>query len=134
MMGIGAFLGWQLCLLAIVMGFVLQTIPAIQMLIVQWIKNKQWVSLITGGLGAFFGLLPLAVMHSPLQYYLNYQTQLLITLVCLGLSIVSLFIFLRNVRQTESYTYLPLGPALILASFVCLFWGQAILNRLTQGL
>lgn len=129
MMGVGAFLGWKLCLIAILMGFVVQTIPAVPMLVIQWIQNRQWVSLISGGLGAFFGLLPLAILHGPLGYAMNSQTSLWVTLVCIVLSLISLFIFLRNVKRSESFTYLPLGPALVVASIVCLFWGPQILGK-----
>ncbi len=132
MMGVGAFLGWQLCLVAILLGFIVQTIPALPMLVWQWIRNKQWVSLISGSMGAFFGLLPLAFMHTPLGYALNAQQSLWITLICLLLSLISLFIFLRNVKRSESYTYLPLGPALIIASLICLFWGPSILGQFTH--
>jgi len=129
MMGVGAFLGWQLCLIAILMGFVVQTIPAVPMLVIQWVRNKQWVSLISGGLGAFFGLLPLGILHGPLGYAMNSQVSLWVTLICLVLSLISLFIFLRNVKRSESFTYLPLGPALVVASIICLFWGPQILGQ-----
>ncbi len=124
MMGVGAFLGWELGLLALFLGFIIQTIPAIPMLVYGWIQNKQYVSLASGGCGVLFGLLPLVLVNLDLS-------PALISGLSLGamiLSLVALFVFLRQVKHSQSFTYLPLGPALVIGSLIALFWGDPILR------
>lgn len=124
MMGVGAFLGWPLTVLALVLGFIIQTIPAIPMLVLQWIRNKQYVSLISGGVALLCGGAPLVLMNLPLTP----ETRMIISMACLILAIVALIVFLRQVRTAQTFTYLPLGPALVIGSLVALFWGHPILD------
>ncbi|HEY9746650.1 MAG TPA: prepilin peptidase, partial [Oculatellaceae cyanobacterium] len=100
MMGAGAFLGWPLLLLALVLGFIAQTIPAVPMLVVQWIRNKQWASLISGSVAFGSGLLPLALIRLPVPT----DTQTLLTLVCLLVSVIALIVFLKQIRHSQSFT------------------------------
>ena len=124
MMGAGAFLGWPLTVLALLLGFIAQTIPAIPMLVWQWIRNKQYVSLISGAVAVIAGGAPLILMNLSLTP----ETRTMVSLICLVMAVVALFVFLRQVRTTQTYTYLPLGPALIIGILVALFWGQPILD------
>lgn len=128
MMGVGAFLGWKLCVLAIFMGFIVQTIPSIPILVIQWIKNKQWISLISGGVGMVFGLLPLLLSNTP-AISGNSQLFTMLLLGCMVFSISALIVFMKTIKQSQSFTYLPLGPALVIASIACLFWGDLLLRR-----
>jgi len=123
MMGVGAFLGWPLTVLALLLGFVIQTIPAIPMLVLQWIRNKQYVSLISGAVAMLCGGAPLLLSN----LVLSPDLRLGISSVCLLLSVISLFVFMRQVRTAQTFTYLPLGPALVLGSLIALFWGGPIL-------
>ena len=129
MMGAGAFLGWPLTLLALGLGFIAQTIPAIPILIVQWIRNKQWVSLISGSVAFGFGLFPFVMMNLPIPI----ATQSLLSLGCLLVSMSALIVFLRQVRTSQSFTYLPLGPALVLGILIALFWGSDLLSWLRMS-
>lgn len=129
MMGAGAFLGWPLTLLALGLGFIAQTIPATPILVIQWIRNRQWASLISGSVAFGFGLFPLLMMHLPIPV----STQSAISLGCLLVSVIALFVFLRQVRTSQSFTYLPLGPALVLGILVALFWGRPILAAISAG-
>lgn len=124
MMGAGAFLGWPLTILALLLGFVFQSIPAIPMLIIGWIRDKQYVSLISGAVSMILGGLPIALINIPMDPGLRS----LLSLLFLVLSLVALIVFMRNIRQNASYTYLPLGPSLILGVLVALFAGQPILQ------
>lgn len=123
MMGAGAFLGWPLTVLALMLGFIAQTIPAIPMLIIQWIRNKQYVSLISGGVALGCGTSPLFLMSAPLSP----ETKTMLSLASLVISVIALIVFLRQVRTAQTFTYLPLGPALVLGILVSLFWGQDLI-------
>lgn len=124
MMGAGAFLGWPLTVLALVLGFFIQTIPAIPMLIIQWIQNKQYVSLISGGVAMMCGTIPLILMNTGMPVDIRMQ----ISMACMVISVIALFVFLRQVKTAQSFTYLPLGPALIIGIIIALFWGNDLLS------
>jgi leader peptidase (prepilin peptidase)/N-methyltransferase len=129
MMGAGAFLGWPLTVLALVLGFVAQTIPAVPILVIQWIRNKQWTSLISGAVALGGGLFPLVIMRLPVSI----ATQTWLSMACIVMSLIALVVFLKQIRHSQSYTYLPLGPALVLGILVALFCGKQILTMLQVG-
>lgn len=130
MMGAGAFLGWPLTLLALGLGFLAQTIPAIPMLIIQWIQNKQYVSLISGGVAMLCGVSPILLMNANLSQDLTAW----LSLLCLVVSLVSLIIFLKQVRTAQTFTYLPLGPALVVGILISLYWGNDLIAGYQQYL
>jgi leader peptidase (prepilin peptidase)/N-methyltransferase len=124
MMGAGAFLGWPLTVLALMLGFLAQTIPAIPMLVIQWIQNKQYTSLISGTVALACGGSPLILMNAPISP----ETKTIISLICLVLAVIALIVFLKQVRTAQTFTYLPLGPALVLGILLALFAGQDIIT------
>lgn len=117
MMGAGAFLGWQGMLMALFLGFIIQAVPAIPMLIGQWIKNRQYATLASGGSAVAFGAFPMALMSTDIP--LDIRT--LLSLVSLGLSVIALVAFLRTIKTKATFTYLPLGPALIIGILLVLY-------------
>lgn len=129
MMGVGAFLGWELGLAAILLGFVFQALPAFPMLIVQWIRSKNYISLGAITAAIVFGLLPSLI----LRLHLPPVVTLIGALASLAVSVTALWVFMRRVRESQSFTYLPLGPALVVASLLCLFWGPHWLGRYLGG-
>ena len=120
MMGVGAFLGWKMMVLALLLGFILQAVPAIPMLILQWIRRKDYISLGAGAAGVLFGLAPLGISALPLP---NRGMETALILLSFVLTIVALVIFLKRMKSSQSFSYLPLGPALVLGSVLMLFWG-----------
>lgn len=128
MMGAGAFLGMPLTLLALFLGFIAQSIPAIPMLIVGWVRNKQYTSLISGGVALAGSSLPLLILNLPANFPIPAMVRGILCIAGLLAAVVGLVVFLRQVRQHENYTYLPLGPALVIGILVALFWGQPILD------
>ncbi|MBX2860064.1 MAG: prepilin peptidase [Vampirovibrio sp.] len=130
MMGAGAFLGWELTVVALLLGFIVQSVPAIPMLMIQWIQKKDYLSLgsITGGV--VFGILPMFIT----LWGLPNPVTIGLVLASIVLSLVCLVVFLRQTRQSQSFTYMPLGPSLIVGILVAIFWGQEVLGFLTQTL
>lgn len=127
MMGAGAFLGLPLTVLALLLGFVAQSVPALPLLVIGWIRNRQYASLISGGIALLGGGLPLAILNLPASFPLSMGLRSGLCLLSLVAALGALIVFLRQVRRTESYTYLPLGPALILGILAALFWGEPLL-------
>ncbi len=130
MMGVAAFLGWPFTVMALMLGFVAQTVPAIPMLVWSWIQNRQYVSLISGALSLFLGMTPLLIGNLAISP----EMRMLLSLISLVGSLVALVVFFRQIRQTESYTYLPLGPALVIGALVALYYGQNLLTQYTHYL
>lgn len=130
MMGVGAFLGWKLMLLALLLGFMCQGVPAIPVMIYQWFKRKDYVSIGAGAGMAVFGVLPVWLAELSFD---NPGLRAILVLACFGLSIAAMFIFLKRARDTQSFTYLPLGPALVIGSLVALFWGPQLLLQYFAG-
>ena len=128
MMGAGAFLGMPLTLLALLLGFIAQSIPAIPMLIIGWIRNRQYISLISGSVALIGSALPLLILNMPPDFPILPPIRGILCIAGLLLAIIGLVVFLRQVRQHENYTYLPLGPALILGIIIALFWGKPLLE------
>jgi leader peptidase (prepilin peptidase)/N-methyltransferase len=115
MMGVGAMLGWERVVAALLLGFVLQAVLAIPLMVVQWLREKQYLSLLSGGTAFVTSVLPLGLggLEAPFAG--------LLTLLCFIVTLAALFLFLRQVRQCQSYTYLPLGPALVAGTLIVLF-------------
>jgi leader peptidase (prepilin peptidase) / N-methyltransferase len=124
MMGVGAFLGWPLMVLALLLGFVMQSVPAIPMLVYGWVKAKQYTPLISGAVALAASSSPLVLLNTDLPP----GPRLALCLLSLLVAIAALVVFMRNIRQSENFTYLPLGPALILGSLTALFAGEELLQ------
>jgi leader peptidase (prepilin peptidase)/N-methyltransferase len=127
MVGIGAYFGWQLALLGIVLGFIVQAIPAIPLLAWQWIKHKHYDTLLSGTVALLGALVPVALM---VWHIGSLDFQWWATIISAVVALVAVVFFLRCVRARESYTYLPFGPALVVGSLVALFFGAPILGQL----
>lgn len=130
MMGVGAYLGWPLTLLALLLGFVAQAVLAVPMLVVQWIRNKQWISLGSGAAALVFGCMPLVLMDAGLSLSMRTAATLLSMLLAVG----ALIVMLKQVKTSQSFTYLPLGPALVIGTLVALFWGPDLVSGYTAYL
>lgn len=130
MMGVGAFVGWQITVMVLVLGFFLQLIPAVPILVYQWIKEKRWASLISGTVAVVSGCFPLVTTVYPQLVGNDLRVVNAIHIGCIIVSLVALFFFLRNVKTNQTFTYLPLGPALVVAAIVGVFWGRQIIGFL----
>lgn len=123
MMGAGAFLGWPLTVLALILGFFIQAVPAIPMLVVQWIRNRRYAPLTSGGVALLSGSAPLLLLNVGLPP----DVRAMVSLVCMLIGLGALVVFFRNIKAEQSFTYLPLGPALAIGVLVALFWGHPII-------
>ena len=124
MMGVGAFLGWQPMAFALILGFFVQLIPAVPILVIQWVKEKRWASLISGTVAVVGAVFPFFLVIHP-DWLGGSQTLLNgVELGCVVISLIALVFFLKNIKSSQNFTYLPLGPALVLGTLVALFWGR----------
>jgi prepilin signal peptidase PulO-like enzyme (type II secretory pathway) len=129
MMGAGAFLGWQAMATALLIGFVVQAVPAIPMLVTQWVKDRQYSALVSGGTALLLGILPTVVMNLPNTLWgiaLPLEMKTGISFSALALALVAMVVFFRCIKTRASFTYLPLGPALIIGIVLMLYWGTPV--------
>lgn len=119
MMGVGAYLGIEAMAVALMLGFVLQAVLALPMLVMQWVREQQWVIFGAGTASLGFALFPYFGMGWARQLGLDSLTTLLLALAG---AVVCLLVFLRELRNQEHYVYIPLGPALILGSVGMVFY------------
>lgn len=129
MMGAGAYLGWPLLVLALFLGFVIQLIPSIPIMVVQWLRNKQYKSLVSGTVAFAFAMLPYAIINMGLPK----NTETAVVLGCMLIAVAATFYFMKQIKENRSFTYLPLGPALVLGSLVALFYGKTLLAAVGLG-
>jgi leader peptidase (prepilin peptidase)/N-methyltransferase len=118
MMGVGAFLGWEVMGVALFLGFVIQTAIAIPWLVWRWLLQRKWVALFSAIGSVVFAVLPMAAQAIEASLGISVLTLTLISVVG---SIACLLVFLRQLREQTEYVYVPLGPALIAASVLMLF-------------
>lgn len=117
LMGVASYLGWELAVFIFVAGLLLQGVLAIPLLIFQWIQQRQWLNL-SLALGCLaFAMLPYLPIFG--------GGQLLALMLCYLLSIGCLVAFLWRVRQSGSFTYMPLGPSLVVATLLAVFGAQS---------
>ncbi|MEB3206053.1 MAG: prepilin peptidase [Vampirovibrionales bacterium] len=126
MMGVGAFFGWKFTLAAIFLGFVLQSLAALPLMITSWIQARRYLLMASGLAALTFAALPL------LLPILSLPNSLTVSLGCCVLSLLMLVVFMREIRQAACYTSLPLGPALVAATLVLVFGRFALMKWLPQ--
>jgi prepilin signal peptidase PulO-like enzyme (type II secretory pathway) len=130
LMGFAAFMGWELTLLAMLAGFMVQTAVALPLLVVNWVKHRQWKLMGYLGASILTAALPLFILNQPL---LAPMTALWVAGGLMVVTLVFLALFMKAVRQQEQFTYMPLGPALIVGALFALFCGKGVLASLVGG-
>jgi leader peptidase (prepilin peptidase) / N-methyltransferase len=132
LIGVASFLGWEMALIVLLLGCVFQAVLAVPILVGQWVKANDKTTL------SLFGLLLLGmalVLGSPLLQQWGYKDAYVAAMI-LGmiLALVVTVLFVKRIRETEQHTYMPMGPALVLATLACLFFGQSIMKPWLQSM
>ncbi len=124
LMGIGAFVGLKYMLITFILSFLLQVLVGIPMLVIQWIRNKAYKAMLAMGLGFFTAMLPYF-----LQTWIQESTLVLVlTLVC---GVLAMTFAIKAIRLAKDLptglTYLPFGPAIVVAALFVIFLQEKIL-------
>lgn len=116
---LGAWFGWKGIAVILVLSLIIQMIVGIPVIIHNFIKSKEYKSLIATG-GLF-----LALILSIIGRVLTYQGEPMISLVVISLALiiglVSVFVIFRRMRETQNYTFMPFGPPLVIAGLIMIF-------------
>ncbi len=124
----GAWFGWKAVILTIIIGFLVQVIFTLPLLIMKLIKIKDKVAIIS-----FSTLIIAAITPVILNKFAFFYTEIgsiLLILFTLGTATISALIFLKRMKELDAYTMLPFGPALITGGFVTVFFGEYLINFL----
>lgn len=110
--GLGALLGWKLLLLTLALSAILQVIAFLPVFIKGLVENKDWKTL-----GAFFAFIAYAIGFCLLKLSGWAYLAGAIVLALLGI-LVCVFILKGLKENPENRTYMPFGPAMVLAGLI----------------
>ncbi len=110
----GAWFGWKIMLLTIILSVVVQAVFTIPILIAKLFKMKDKVAISSFLILILSALIPLFL--NKLIVFNNTGSVIFVFLI-LGIAVFSALIFLKRMRELDAYTFLPFGPALIVAGF-----------------
>lgn len=110
--GLGALLGWKLLLLTLALSAILQVIAFLPVFIKGLVENKDWKTL-----GAFFAFIAYAIGFCLLK--LSGWAYLAGAIVLALLGILACVFILKGLKENpENRTYMPFGPAMVLAGLI----------------
>ena len=127
--GMGALLGWKYLLLTIFLSVIVQALCFIPAFIGRLFREKSYKLL--------WSLLALVVLTLGLKLYtmfgdVYYDIVILLTVIVLILGVYCCLQILKSIKtkQDTDLTYLPFGPALLITTFLMLFFGHFIVHFL----
>lgn len=124
--GLGAWFGWKLMLIILVLSFLSQLVVGIPVILYNMVKSKDYKSL--WAMAALFFALGLTFVGRHFTYSGEPVIALLFILASFVIAGISVFIILKNTKERQSYTFLPFGPSLVLGGFLVIFFSQQFLN------
>ncbi len=127
MAGLGAWFGWKLLLVILVLSLLVQFAVGLPCIVYNMYKDKDFKSLVYLGLLLFSAALP--PLGTVLKITQNPFGALFVTLLAFGVAIKSILVIFERMKERQRFTVLPLGPAIVLAGFVVMFFGQQILSK-----
>ena len=116
--GLGAVFGWRMLLVILILSVIIQVVITLPVYIKKEIDNKNWMVVLS--LGAFFIYTLAFLMAMKFGWLENTVAYVLSAIVLAVIGIFACREILRGIRVPENRTYLPFGPALILAGFIVL--------------
>ncbi len=115
----GAWFGWKAVILILLLSLIIQMIIGIPVIIYNFVKTREYASLFAMG-----GLI-LALLMSVSGRILNYSGGYLISIVLIILALIiggiSVFVIFSRMRKSRNYTFLPFGPAMVIAALAVMF-------------
>lgn len=115
----GAWFGWKALIIILILSLFIQMIVGVPLIIYNYLKNKDYKSLI-----AMVGLF-LALIMSIVGRYLTYRGEfiasILVILATFIIGGISVYVIFARMRETQSYTFMPFGPPLVIAALLVLF-------------
>lgn len=117
--GLGALFGWKILLVVLALSVIVQVILFLPMFIKGLIVNKDWKTLISFIAFALYA----GIFYTLQQVGILTDSRVIVyvagALVLAALGILSCMLIFRGLREKpENRTYLPFGPAMVVAAFI----------------
>ena len=116
--GLGAVFGWKNILVILILSVVIQLVLTLPLFFKKLIVKKEWHILIPLILFFTYVLIYFFLQKSPI--FDNIYVVLLTITVMFALGIWSCVMIIRSLKNPESLTYLPFGPAMAIAGLLIL--------------
>ena len=116
--GLGAVFGWRMLVIILIMSVIIQVIITLPVYVKKEIDNRNWMVVLS--LGAFLTYTIAFLMAMQFGWLENTIAYVLSAIVLAVIGIFACREVLRGIREPENRTYLPFGPALILAGLIVL--------------
>lgn len=119
--GLGTVLGWKMLIISLVLGVAIQAIMFLPIFFKSLVLNKNWKTLITFisfiiYAAGFFTLQQLNIITAE-----NFYIYLICTLLLGALGLIACVFILKGLKENPG-TYLPFGPAMVLAGFLMILF------------
>ena len=113
--GLGAMFGWRTLLVVLALSVLIQVILFLPIFIKGLVKDREWKTLISFSLFCIY-----AIAFYSLQHFrvITVEKVILYSIGALILAVLGIFKGLRE--KPENRTYMPFGPAMVVAAFIAL--------------
>lgn len=119
--GLGAMFGWRTLLVVLVLSVLIQVILFLPIFVKGLIKDKEWNTLISFTLFCLYAIAFYSLQHFRIITVENIILYSIGAIILAGLGIASCALIFKGLREKpENRTYLPFGPAMVIAAFVVL--------------
>ena len=116
--GLGAVFGWPVLLKLLILSVIIQILLTMPVYLKKEYDNKNWMTLIS--LGIFVCYTAAFCMAQAFGWLTNTYAYWASAIVLLIIGLFACREILRGVRNPENRTYMPFGPAMIVAAFAIL--------------
>jgi len=115
----GAWFGWKGLALILILSLFIQVIVGIPVIIYNFIKSREYPSLIAMG-GLFFALI-LSIIGRKVSYAGNFEISLVLLILTFIIGGISVFVIFKRMREKQNYTFMPFGPPMVAAGLIIMF-------------
>lgn len=119
--GLGAMFGWRTLLVVLALSVLIQVILFLPIFIKGLVKNREWKTLISFSLFCIYAIAFYSLQHFRVITVENVILYSIGALILAVLGIVSCALIFKGLREKpENRTYMPFGPAMVVAAFIAL--------------
>ena len=119
--GLGAMFGWRTLLVVLALSVVVQVILFLPIFIKGLVQNKDWKTLISFCLFSVFAIIFYSLQHFRVITIENVVLFTIGAIILAILGVATCLLIFKGLRENpENRTYLPFGPAMVVAAFIAL--------------
>ena len=119
--GLGAIFGWQSLIIALILSVIIQVIIFLPIFVRGMVVNKEWKTLISFVSFVIYAITFYTLQNMKLINSDNFLVYTVGAFVLAVLGIVTCIFIFKDLRENpNNRTYLPFGPAMVIAGFILL--------------